>query len=134
MSKAPTHLNSILPSTRSRRSAVVRQLVLKSTRGKGHTILDLGSRRLCIPAVDENLVYAIVVGTGHEALHVAIVRLVSPLTVTVSGDVFESVDSGPGAHSSTIGAGYSNVAFVVDVDPLVTDNGALKRQEQSIRD
>ena len=106
MSRAPTHLYSIRPSTRSSRSTVVRQRVFKSASLERHTVLNLGRRRLCILAVDEDLVYAIdafVVGTGHEALHVAIV--VGPLAVTVPGDVFESVDFGPGLHPGFIGAG-----------------------------
>lgn len=100
------HLYSIRPSTRSRRSAVFRQRVLKSTGLERHTVFDLGRRRLCILAVDENLVYAIdaiVVGTGHEALCAAIV--VSPLAVTVSGDVFESASFGTGLHAGFISAG-----------------------------
>lgn len=117
----PVYTRLVLPSS-SR--DISRQTVLKSASRERHTGIQLHSLTgFCVRTVDEDLVNAIVVGTGEETIKA--VTLVLPLSISIARDVLESACLTAGINVGGIRAAGSDGIIRIDINNLAWYDGVL---------
>jgi hypothetical protein len=117
----PTYTRLVLPGSSS---SISRQTVLKSPSRERHTGIRLHSLTgFHVRTIDEDLVNAIVVGTGKEAIKA--VTLVLPLSISIARDVLESACLAAGINVGGIGAAGSDGIIRIDIDNLAWYDGVL---------